>query len=77
MVFYSTEGEPRFSHGQSIDRKRGRSYHRYSGSNHHVAQTEDDMTGEGRGEGSDGDQMAQAVRAASNTEQDGDDGVEI
>lgn len=70
-VWYSEEGEHRFSHGQSMDRERGWRNRQYSrGADY------DDMTGEGRGEGSDGDHLARGGRVASDDQQDGDDGDE-
>ena len=54
-----------------MDPERGSKYQQYG--NQHAAHTEDDMTGEGTGVGSDGDQMTRVGRAASIDQQDGDE----
>lgn len=71
-VCQSEEGEHRFSHGPSIDRERGWRNRQFS----RAADYDDEMTGEGRGEGSDGDQLARGARVASDDQQDGDEGDE-
>ncbi|OVA20872.1 EMSY N-terminal [Macleaya cordata] len=68
----SDDGEHRFSHGQSMDRERGWRNRPYAGNQHNMG-FDDDMAGEGRGDGSDGDQMAGEARVTSYDHQDGDD----
>ncbi|KAF8395905.1 hypothetical protein HHK36_019860 [Tetracentron sinense] len=57
--------------GRSIDRERGWKNRKYGG-NQHTADFEDDIAGEGRGDGSDGE-MAGDGRVVSDDQQDGDD----
>ncbi|KAJ8638111.1 hypothetical protein MRB53_012378 [Persea americana] len=66
-----SEREQPLSHEQSMDPESGWKYQQYG--NQHAAHTEDDMTGEGTGVGSDGDQMTRVGRAASVDQQDGDE----
>lgn len=54
-----------------MDQEKGWKYQQYG--NQHAAQTEGDMTGEGTGVGSDGDQMTRGGRAASIDRQDGNE----
>ncbi|KAF8364584.1 hypothetical protein HHK36_033443 [Tetracentron sinense] len=57
--------------GRSMDRERGWKNRKYGG-NQHTADFEDDIAGEGRGDGSDGE-MAGDGRVVSDDQQDGDD----
>ncbi|XP_077211027.1 protein EMSY-LIKE 3-like isoform X2 [Tasmannia lanceolata] len=67
-------GEHQFSHGQSMDRERGWRNRQYGGGNQHVTDFEN-VAGEGRGEGSDGDQMAGDGRVASDDQPEGDEDI--
>ncbi|KAI3982312.1 hypothetical protein MKX01_037845 [Papaver californicum] len=66
-----SDDEHRFSHGQSLDRARGWRHRPYGGNQHNMG-FDDDMI-EGRGDGSDGDQMVGEARAASYDHRDAGD----
>ncbi|MCL7041877.1 hypothetical protein MKW94_020707 [Papaver nudicaule] len=66
-----SDDEHRFSHGQSLDRERGWRNRPYGGNQHSMG-FDDDMV-EGRGDGSDGDQMVGEARVASYGHRDADD----
>ncbi|KAF8398494.1 hypothetical protein HHK36_017423 [Tetracentron sinense] len=71
----SDDGDRPFSHGgQSMDQERGWRNRQYGG-NRHTEHFEDEMTGEGRGDGSDGDKMAREGRVTSDEPQDCDEDI--
>ncbi|CAN6453884.1 unnamed protein product [Victoria cruziana] len=67
-----SEGERRFSHDHSVDRERGWRNQQYGGNQQNTEL--EDTGGVGRGEGSDGNGMVGEGGAASDDQQDGDDG---